>query len=204
MALTKNGLKEILSKAGISAENMSEAVDSIIDGHVTSINALREEIATYKADAQKLPEVQKELDTLKAASDDEWETKYQTEHKAFEDFKSKVAAEKELTTKKQLYTQLLKAQNVDEKRFDPILRVTNFDSMTVKNGELVDADKLIEGIKNEWAGFIVSEHVDGAHVDTPLNNADKMTRADFEKMPLSKQMEFANAHADVVTAMYKE
>lgn len=204
MALTKNGLKEILSKAGVSAENMSEAVDSIIDGHVTSINALREEIATYKADAQKLPEVQKELDALKAASDDEWETKYQTEHKAFEDFKSKVATEKELTTKKQLYTQLLKAQNVDEKRFDPILRVTNFDSMTVKNGELVDADKLIEGIKNEWAGFIVSEHVDGAHVDTPLNNADKMTRADFEKMPLSKQMEFANAHADVVTAMYKE
>ena len=204
MALTKNGLKEILSKAGISAENMSEAIDSIIDGHVTSINALREEIATYKADAEKLPGIQKELDDLKAASDDEWETKYQTEHKAFEDFKSKIAAEKELATKKQLYTQLLKAQNVDEKRFDPILRVTNFDSMTVKNGELVDADKLIEGIKNEWAGFIVSEHVDGAHVDTPLNNADKMTRADFEKMPLSKQMEFANAHADVVTAMYKE
>ena len=204
MALTKAWLKEVLSKAGVSAENMTEALNSILEGHVTSINALREEIDMYKADAQKLPEVQKELDALKAASNDEWETKYQTEHKAFENFKSKVTAEKELTTKKQLYTQLLKAQNVDEKRFDPILRVTNFDSMTVKNGELVDADKLIEGIKNEWAGFIVSEHVGGAHVDTPPNNADKMTRADFEKMPLSKQMEFANAHADVVTAMYKE
>ena len=204
MALTKAWLKEVLSKAGVSAENMTEALNSILEGHVTSINALREEIDMYKADAQKLPEVQKELDALKAVSNGEWETKYQTEHKAFENFKSKIAAEKELATKKQLYTRLLKAQNVDEKRFDPILRVTNFDSMTIKDGELVDADKLIEGIKNEWAGFIVSEHVGGAHVDTPLNNADKMTRADFEKMPLSKQMEFANAHSDVVTAMYKE
>ena len=76
MALTKAWLKEILSKAGTPAENAAEAIESILDGHITSINALREEIATYKADAEKLPSVQKELDTLKANGDDGYDHTY--------------------------------------------------------------------------------------------------------------------------------
>lgn len=204
MALTKAFLKEVLSKAGVSPENITEAIDSIIDGHVTSINALREEIATYKADAEKLPGVQKELDALRATTNDEWEAKYTAEHEAFEQFKASVAAEKELSTKKALYTDLLKGQHVDEKRLEAILRVTDFSGMTVKDGKLVDADKLAEAIKSDWAGFIVSDQTNGAHVDTPPNTSPAMTKADFEKMPLSKQMEYANAHADTVAALYKE
>nr|DAO63071.1 MAG TPA: minor structural protein [Caudoviricetes sp.] len=204
MALTKAGLKEILSKAGTPTENIAEAVEGILDGHVTSINALREEITTYKADAEKLPSVQKELDTLKATNSNEWETKYNAEHEAFEQYKGKVEAEKALTTKKALYTNLLKEQHVDEKRLASILKVTDFDSMTVKDGQLANIDKLTEAIKADWSGFIISEHVDGADVDNPPNNTSKVTKADYEKMSLSKQMEFANSHADMVAAFYKE
>ena len=204
MALTKASIKEILSKAGTPAEGMGDAIDAILDGHVTSINALREDVAKYKEDAEKLAGVQKELDTLKATHTDEWEAKYTAEHKAFEQFKANVAAEKELSTKKALYTDLLKGQHVDEKRLEAILRVTDFSGMAVKDGKLVDADKLTEAIKNDWAGFIVSDQTSGAHVDTPPNTSPAMTKADFEKMPLSKQMEYANAHADTVAALYKE
>lgn len=204
MALTKASIKEILSKAGTPAEGMGDAIDAILDGHVTSINALREDVTKYKEDAEKLADVQKELDTLKATHTDEWEAKYTAEHKAFEQFKASVAAEKELSTKKALYTDLLKGQHVDEKRLEAILRVTDFSGMTVKDGKLVDADKLTEAIKSDWAGFIVSDQTSGAHVDTPLNTSTAMTKADFEKMPLSKRMEYANAHADTVAALYKE
>ena len=203
MALTKAFLKEVLSKAGVSPENATEAVDSIIDGHVTSINALREEIATYKADAEKLADVQKELDTLKATHTDEWEAKYNAEHEAFEQYKGEMAAEKALSAKKTLYTDLLKEQHVDEKRLAAILKVTDFSSMTIKDGKLADTDKLTEAIKNDWAGFITSDHVDGASVDTPPGNNAAMTKADFEKMSLSKQMEYANANASTVSAFYK-
>ena len=204
MALTKASIKEILSKAGTPAEGMGDAIDAILDGHVTSINALREDVTKYKEDAEKLPNVQKELDALKATTNDEWEAKYTAEHEAFKQFKANVAAEKELSTKKALYTDLLKGQHVDEKRLEAILRVTDFSGMTVKDGKLADADKLAEAIKNDWAGFIVSDQTSGAHVDTPLNTSTAMTKADFEKMPLSKQMEYANAHADTVAALYKE
>ena len=204
MALTKASIKEILSKAGTPAEGMGDAIDAILDGHVTSINALREDVTKYKEDAEKLPNVQKELDALKATTNDEWEAKYTAEHEAFKQFKANVAAEKELSTKKALYTDLLKGQHVDEKRLEAILRVTDFSGMTVKDGKLVDADKLAEAIKSDWAGFIVSDQTSGAHVDTPLSPSTAMTKADFEKMPLSKQMEYANAHADTVAALYKE
>ena len=73
MALTKTQLKEILSSAGVSAENAEVAIGKIMDGHIASVNALREErdelkkdVDEYKAKAQKLEGVQKELSELKA------------------------------------------------------------------------------------------------------------------------------------------
>lgn len=210
MALTKPWLKEVLSKAGVSAEGMMDAVDSIMDGHVTSINALREEIATYKAeaeahkaDSEKLVLVQKELDALKTTDHNEWETKYQAEHEAFEQFKQNVTAEKALASKKALYAALLKEQHVNEKQVDAILKVTDFSSITEKDGKLENVEKLVESIKADWSGFIVSEQVSGANVDTPNVPTEGMTKEAFEKLPLSKQMEYANAHADMVNALYK-
>ena len=92
MALTKAQVREILSAAGVMSENMSEAVDKIIDGHVTSVNALREDIAKYKADAEKLPTVQKELDDMKANSNDDWKTKHDKLQGEFDTYKKDVDA----------------------------------------------------------------------------------------------------------------
>lgn len=89
MALTNKGLREILSEAGISDENVKSAVDKIMSGHNATVDALkeREETAikarddalkerdTYKADAEKLTEVRKELETVKGG---DWENKYKT------------------------------------------------------------------------------------------------------------------------------
>lgn len=87
MALTNKGLREILSEAGASNDNASTAVTKIMEGHNATVDALkeREELAikerdaaikerdTYKADAEKLTEVQKELEAVKGG---DWETKY--------------------------------------------------------------------------------------------------------------------------------
>ena len=50
MALTKAQVKEILSTAGVDADHMSDAVEKILAGHTASIDALREERDTYKAE----------------------------------------------------------------------------------------------------------------------------------------------------------
>lgn len=170
MALTKAQVKEILSGAGCPAENIDSAVTKILDGHLTSINALREERDGFKADAEKLKDVQKELDGLRAKGDPDWEKKYNDERSAFEKFKETVAKEKLTAEKQRLYRDLLKSNKIDEKRIDAILKVTSLDDINVKDGKFEDEAGLAEKIKSEWSGFIMNESQQGADVETPPAN----------------------------------
>ena len=86
MALTRKSLKAM----GLT----DEQVDSIIEMHSETVDGLKEQVKTYKADAEKLPNVQKELDDLKAAGDGGFKEKFEKEHSDFENFK-KTIQEKE-------------------------------------------------------------------------------------------------------------
>lgn len=166
MALTKAKIREILSAAGVTADNVSAAVDAIIDGHVTSINALREEIATLKVDAERTPGLQKELEELKAKGDPDWQKKYEEEHKAFEDFKveaSKVEADRE---KSALYRMILRDAGIEERRIDSIMKVTDLSKIEVKDGSISDADKVIADVRTEWEEFIPQT---STKTETPAN-----------------------------------
>ena len=61
MALTRRFLKGM----GLTEEQ----VDTIIEAHTEVTDGLKEQINQYKADADKLVDVQKELDDLKSAGD---------------------------------------------------------------------------------------------------------------------------------------
>ena len=58
MALTRKLLKGM----GLTDEQM----DTIIEAHSDTVDGLKGELSKYKADAEKLPGVQKELEDLKA------------------------------------------------------------------------------------------------------------------------------------------
>ena len=73
-----------------------EQVDTIIEAHTDTVDGLKEQVKTYKADAEKLPSVQKELDDLKAAGDGGWEEKAKDFEKKYNDL---VAENKNKETK---------------------------------------------------------------------------------------------------------
>ena len=191
MALSKAKVREILSIAGVDSEHMSAAVDAIIDGNVASVEALREEVAKWKAEAERLAGVQKELDDLRASTDSEWKQKYNTEHEAFEAFKRQTAEQAAHAEKVELYRELLRSEGVAERRIESILRITDFSGITVKNGQLDKADDLRAGIRTEWADFIMSTSTKPTSVDTP---PDGHTPSRFENMSLSEKMMYANEH----------
>ena len=191
MALTDAQVREILSSAGIPAENLENATKKIMDGHILSINALREQRDGFKADAEKLPTVQKELDDLKAKGDQNWQQKYEKEHSDFDAYKKQIKDEKDLNQKADLYRALLRSEKVEEKRIDSILKVTDLTSLKVVDGKLDDVETLKNTIKTEWSGFIVSEHIEGAEVDNPPANNEKGA---FEKLSLGDKMTYANEH----------
>ena len=190
MALTKSQVKEILSAANVPLENMYTAITKIMEGHIASLDALREERDKYKVDAEKLPQVQKELDTLKATPVDDYKVKYESEHTALEELKTQIAKDNLNRQKSTLYRKLLTESGIDEKRLDAVLRLTDLDKIEIKDGKLTNKDALVKGIKSEWSDYIVDEKMKGASPATPPSG-DPNT---FENMSLAEKMKYANEH----------
>lgn len=180
MALTKAQVREILSAAGVDGEHMSDAVEKIIDGHVASVNALREEIDTYKADAGKLADVQKELDAARAelsqSKTDKWEVKYKAMKEDFEAYKAEQAQKDARAAKESAYRALLKQAGVSEKRIEAVLRVSDVSGVEFDDkGEIQNAKDRLKAIKEEWADFIETTEVKGADTPNPPANTGGST-----------------------------
>lgn len=193
MALGRKEVRAILEDESLSVD---DKISRIIGGHLETVDGLKDTIATYKANADKLADLQKKYDDLVAAGNDGYEQKYKDEHAAFEAFKQQVAEEKATAGKMAAYRALLIGCKVDGKRIESVLKVMEprVAKMTIKDGVFEDQDKLVEGIKSEWADFIVSTGTKGAGVETPPGNGSAMTKEAFDAMTLSERMEYANAN----------
>lgn len=191
---TRAEIRNILGEA-----HTDEIENRLIAAHLAVVDPLKDDLQRYKADAEKLPGIQKELDDLKAAStDNEWETKYNDEHAAFEKYKADVAAATEIEMIKVEHRKLLQEMGISEKRFDAIQRLTDFSTMKRgADGRLEDADKIKESIKSDWADYIPETHEDGADVGNPPNNSS----TPFDKMNLTEKMAYANQHPNAPEVM---
>ena len=197
MALTKAQVREILSAAGVASENMSEAVDKIIDGHVTSVNALREDIAKYKADAEKLPTVQKELDDMKANTNDSWKEKHDKLKGEFDTYKKDVEAKETHSKKVDAYRTILKDAGLSEKGIEKAIKYAEWDKIELEtDGKLKGASDHIKAAKEEWAEYVTTTTTTGAKTTTPpANNGGKTGKTKEEIMairdPAVRQAEIA-------------
>lgn len=163
MALTRR----FLSALGIEADK----IDEIIAAHTDSIEGLKEQRDKYKADADKLPEVQKELDDLKKQGNGEdWESKYNELKTEYDQYKTDIDAKETKIAKEKAYTDLLKEAGVSEKRIASILRVTNLDDVELEDGKVKDHDAVKGNIETEWSDFIVRQEEQGAKTATPPTN----------------------------------
>jgi len=162
MALTRKLLKGM----GLTEEQ----VDTIIEAHSETVDGLKNDINKYKGDAEKLPDVQRELDELKAAGDGGYKEKYEKEHEAFEDFKQAQTAKETRQAKEAAYREFLKTVGVSEKRIPAIMKVTDLDGIEMDGDKFKDAEQLTETVKTEWADFIETSNTDGANTNTPPTN----------------------------------
>lgn len=169
MALTR----KFLAALGIEADK----VDEIIEAHTDTVNALKEERNKYKADAEKLPGVQQELDQLKEAAeknpDGAYKQQYEDLKAEYDSYKADVEAKETKASKEAAYRKLLKDAKVSEKRIDAIIRVTNFDDVELdKDGAIKNSEEATKKIKEDWSDFIVTEEEKGADTPTPPKGKD--------------------------------
>ena len=180
MALTRKMLKAM----GIE----DEKIDQIIEEHVESVDGLKAERDRYKAAAKDAEALSAELDALKAKGDGaaEYEEKYKAKCKELDDYRAEVEGEKATREKRGLYRDLLERAGVDPKRIKSVLKVSDLDAVTVKDGAIEGADELTEKIRADWSDFIPVTTTEGANVPTPPKasggkNPEDMSTAEYMK-----------------------
>lgn len=180
MALTR----KFLSALGIDADK----VDEIINAHTETVDALKNERDKYKADAEKLPEVQKELDGMKEeaaknSGKNPFEVKYNAIKEEFENYKKEQTAKETKVKKADAYKALLKEAGVSEKRIEAVLRVSDIDGLKLdKDGAVEGKDALLESIKKDWSDFIVTQGTQGARTPNPPANGGGKTYKSKEEI----------------------
>ena len=177
MALTRKSLKAM----GLT----DEQVDSIVEMHAETVDALKDKLKAAEDKASKLDGVQKELDDLKASNGDDYKAKYEKEHKDFESYKKDVAAKETKAAKEAAVRAYFEGKNITGANLSIAMRGARdeiegveLDGTTIKDTSALDA--LVSG---EFAGLVVTTTKQGAATATPPANTggSKMTKADVFK-----------------------
>ena len=142
MALTRKLLKGM----GLT----DEQVDTIIEAHTDTVDGLKADVSKYKADAEKLPGIQKQLDDLKAAGDGGYKEKYEKEHSDFEAYKSGITEKESKAAKEKAVRAYFESKNITGANLDLAMRgcgeemaALELDGEKIKDTKSLDA--LIEG-----------------------------------------------------------
>lgn len=172
MALTRKLLKGM----GLT----DEQVDTIIEAHTDTVDGLKEQVKTYKADAEKLPNVQKELDDLKAAGDGGYKEKYEKEKQAYADYKSGVEAKETKAAKESAVREYLKGKNVKDESMALAIRSLSaeIDAAELENGKLKSTEAFDNLLAGDLKGLVTTttERGVGSPANPLTNTGGTMTK----------------------------
>lgn len=169
MALTKTQVREILSAAGVDSERMKDAVEKIMDGHIASVEALREDISKYKPDAEKLADVQKELDELKKLDGAGWQKKAEDWEKKYNDLVSANAEKEAKAAKTAAARAYYESKGITGKALDIAMRGSGaeIEALELADGKIKDAAALDALVNGDFSGLVGQTRTEGAQTANP-------------------------------------
>ena len=177
MALTRRLLKGM----GLTDEQM----DTIIEAHTDTVDGLKADLAKYKADAEQLPKVQREFDTLKAAGDGGYQEKYEKVKKDFDDYKAEISTKETKAAKEKAVRSYYESKGITGKSLDIAIRGSGaeIDALELDGDKIKDTSALDELVKGTFSGLVTTTTMEGANTATPPANTGggKMTKADIYK-----------------------
>lgn len=171
MALTRKLLKGM----GLT----DEQVDTIIEAHTETVDGLKADISKYKADAEKLPGIQKQLDDLKAAGDGGYQEKYEKEHKAFETYKADITAKETKAAKEKAVKAYFEGKNITGANLELAMRGCNaeMEAIEMDGGKIKDTKDLDALMDGAYKGLVSTTTVRGSGAATPpANTGGTMTK----------------------------
>lgn len=162
-----------------------EIENRLVALHLGVVDPLKDDLTKYKADAETLLCVQKELDDLKAAGDGGYKEKYEKEHSAFEAYKSDVTKKESKAAKEKAVRAYFESKNITGANLDLAMRgcgeemaALELDGEKIKDTKALDA--LVDGT---YKGLVSTTQTKGANPANPPANTGgaNLTKADIYK-----------------------
>ena len=161
-------IREILGEAYTDdiAAKLVELHRGVVDPLKDELDTAKRDATKYKAEAEKVPGLQKDLDEAKKGED--WKAKYEKADQDLKDYKAKVAQDAEVAKVKAAYKKLLTEEKISEKTLEAVMNATDYSKMKLKeDGTLDGIEDLKKDIDTRWGGFKVQTRQRGEKVDTP-------------------------------------
>jgi len=163
MALTR----KFLAAMGIEADK----IDSIIDAHTETVDALKHERDGLKAKADSYDKVKTELDELKATAKDSGD--YAKLKKDFDDYKASVEQEKSDSAKKAALQKIAKDAGLSEAGIAKAVKYSDLSGIELdEKGGVKDSKALLKSLREEWPEYIVKANTQGADTGNPPAGAN--------------------------------
>lgn len=161
MALTRKLLKGM----GLT----DEQVDTIIEAHGDTVDGLKEDIQRYKADAEKLPSVQKELDDLKKDNGDDFKARYEKERQDFQAYKDGIAKKEAAAAKEKAARAYFESKGIPAKSMGLVIRGAKgeIESLELDGEKIKDASALDSLLDGDYKGLIGRAKKTGTETETP-------------------------------------
>ena len=158
-----------------------EQVDSIIEMHSETVDGLKEQVKTYKADAEKLPNVQKELDDLKAAGDGGFKEKFEKEHSDFENFKKTIQEKETKAAKESAAKAFFESKGITGNSLEIAMRGSSAEIAALElDGEKIKDSSALDALVNgTFKALVSTTTTKGANIpNPPVTTPNKAYSAD--------------------------
>lgn len=143
----------------ILGEACTEEIENrLVALHLGVVDPLKDDLTKYKADAEKLPSVQKELDGLKAAGDGGYKEKYEKEHSAFEAFKTDITAKESKAAKEKAVRAYFESKNITGANLDLAMRGCGEEMAALElDGDKIKDTKALDALVDSTYKGLVSK-----------------------------------------------
>lgn len=148
-----------------------DKIDAIIESHTEVTDALKADITKYKTEAEKIPDLEKQVKEAEQhkADAEKYKKDYEAEKSAHDKLKSDNAAQAENAKKTAALKKLLKDNGYHDKGIDKIVKYGGLlkDLELDENGIIKDAETLLKDkVDSEWNEYKGKtekfEHVPGS------------------------------------------
>lgn len=189
----------------ILGEACTEEIENrLVALHLGVVDPLKDDLTKYKADAEKLPGVQKELDDLKAAGDGGYKEKYEKEHSAFEAFKTDITEKESKAAKEKAVRAYFESKNITGANLDLAMRGCGEEMAALElDGEKIKDTKSLDALVDGTYKGLVSKQTVRVDTGARFNGGGKSMTKD-EIMQITDRAERRAAIAANMDLFRKE